>query len=347
MEKKFKILSIDGGGIRGIIPLEVLVNLENELQQLHGPEARLCDCFDLVCGTSTGGIIAIAVALGIPMRHVQALYDNHAKDIFPSKGWRKLINIITKGVFYSRKTLKSLIEKTFYSENNGVPISLDNCNTRVCIPAFDLHSGKMTVYKTKHHKEYVRDYHIPVADIALATSAAPVYFSPYSFEYETIDSNIKRSSKNIVDGGVVANNPSLIGLIEATCCIGKAIHNIQLLSLGTGYVPLVNQTKRIGMSFWLLPFKKFGIYEVMSFGQSENIHNTIKMLHSGVGNENKNLFDYIRLQPRLEEDINLDASDDISIKKLHLIGQELYIDSATKLRMFIEDTVISYKFNQN
>ena len=82
-KRKFKILSIDGGGIRGIIPAKVLYHLEEEAIKKDGADARLCDYFDLVCGTSTGGIIAIGIALGMPAKDILKLYQENAKRIIP------------------------------------------------------------------------------------------------------------------------------------------------------------------------------------------------------------------------------------------------------------------------
>lgn len=78
----FKILSIDGGGIRGIIPAKILALAEQELQRT-GQANRICDYFDLICGTSTGGIIAIGLALGMPASEILSLYRDHAREIFP------------------------------------------------------------------------------------------------------------------------------------------------------------------------------------------------------------------------------------------------------------------------
>lgn len=81
----FKILSIDGGGIRGVIPCQILAELENDIIERDGPDARLCDYFDLIAGTSTGGIIAIGIALGIKAQTILKLYLNHGDEIFPSR----------------------------------------------------------------------------------------------------------------------------------------------------------------------------------------------------------------------------------------------------------------------
>jgi len=111
-EKKFKILSIDGGGMRGIIPAKILCELEEELQKDHGEDARLCDYFDLICGTSTGGIIAIGLALGMSAKEMLNLYIEHGKEIFSHKWFR----LFTKGRFYDQNILKT---KCLYYESGN------------------------------------------------------------------------------------------------------------------------------------------------------------------------------------------------------------------------------------
>ena len=110
-KKKFKILSIDGGGIRGIIPAKILYHLEEEAIKKDGPNARLCDYFDLVCGTSTGGIIAIGIALGMTAKDILKLYQENAGAIFSNKSlWRSLRK---NEPFFSRGALKNILSKHF------------------------------------------------------------------------------------------------------------------------------------------------------------------------------------------------------------------------------------------
>lgn len=166
--EKFKILSIDGGGMRGIIPAKILCELEEELQKKHGEEACLCDYFDLICGTSTGGIIAIGLALGISAKKMLNLYIEHGKEIFSTTLWQRA----RLRTLYNRDVLKAQLQKA-YSDTR-----IDDCRTRICVPTYDLYEGRIHVLKTRHHEQYVRDYHIPAVDVALSTAAAPVYFTP-------------------------------------------------------------------------------------------------------------------------------------------------------------------------
>lgn len=140
-KRKFKILSIDGGGIRGIIPAKVLYHLEEEAIKKDGADARLCDYFDLVCGTSTGGIIAIGIALGMTAKDILKLYQENAKRIFPHKSlWHAFIK---NEPFYSREALEKLLAESFnpfdYRTNDT---RIYHCKTRLCIPTYDLDKGE-------------------------------------------------------------------------------------------------------------------------------------------------------------------------------------------------------------
>ena len=332
---KFKILSIDGGGMRGIIPAKILCELEEELHKRAGADARLCDYFDLICGTSTGGIIAIGLALGMSAKDMLNLYVEHGKEIFSHK-W---IRLFTKGRFYDQTVLKKYLQEAY-----GVA-RLDDCRTRICVPTYDLYRGVIHVLKTRQHKGLARDYHIPAVDAALSTSAAPVYFHPYTFHYTNIDSENMNSAFHHVDGGVFANNPALIGVIEANSCLNVPWEDIELLSLGTGEVLLKEQrlNKRIRTQYWLNPIGGLRLYDLVASAQSINIHNTLAMLQKGIGKTVENRFKYIRIQQPLDRKIDLDATDAESLEILMHIGQELYKLNDTDLKSFIETRIQPYK----
>lgn len=344
-KKKFKILSIDGGGIRGIIPAKILYHLEEEAIKKDGPNARLCDYFDLVCGTSTGGIIAIGIALGMTAKDILKLYQENAGAIFSNKSlWRSLRK---NEPFFSRGALKNILSKHFNSfDYNTNSTRIYHCKTRLCIPTYDLDKGEQHVFKTDHLPNYQRDCHIPVVDAALATAAAPVYFNPYSFEFNDMNSVNQNTYINNVDGGVLANNPALIGLTEATCCIGVPLENIEMLSIGTGTFGLKDSKTdtRKGPLYWLFPTKNkcIRIYEIMSSGQSLYIDNTLKLICNGVGYNNRGRFAYCRIQEKLEEDISMDATDQDSLDRLSRIGQNLYRQKVDLLMPFIENKVEQY-----
>ena len=346
-DNKFRILSIDGGGIRGIIPAKVLYHLEEEVIKKDGPNARLCDYFDLVCGTSTGGIIAIGIALGMTAKEILNLYKGNAKKIFPSKSAVKAF--LVNKPFYDNKALEKLLAQNFNQQDYHNNIArIYHCKTRLCIPAYDLDKGEEHVFKTDHLHNITRDCHIPVVNVALATAAAPVYFSPYSFKYTDMNSVNECSYINNVDGGVLANNPTLIGLTEAVYCLDIPLENIEILSLGTGTFCLKDQAqnKKRGLRYWLFPHKNnLRIYEVMSSGQSIYIDNTMKLMSQGAGHDQKGRFRYIRIQKMLDQNIPMDATDEESLNRLSNIGQELYKSHLDKLKPFIQNKVEPYKHN--
>lgn len=350
MNDKFKILSIDGGGIRGIIPAKILYDLEDLAINKDGPDARLCDYFDLVCGTSTGGIIAIGIALGMTVKEILNLYQEKAIDIFPRK--HLLSSVLRNKSFYDRITLGNILEEKF---NTLCPSSdtarIYDCKTRLCIPSYDLQKGLGHVFKTDHLPNYQCDCHIPATKVALATAAAPVYFEPYNFNYNNINSLNLNSYYDNIDGGVIANNPALIGLTEAVFCMNIPINKIELLSIGTGTYNLKddNQKKKKGVRYWLLPSIKDGIriYELMASGQSVYIDNTLKLMSNGAGNSFLNHFDYHRIQVQLHENIPMDATDKKILDKLVTIGQDLFKQNVDILRPFITQKVQKYNHNVN
>ena len=190
---KFKILSIDGGGIRGVFPAMFLANFEAELKAKGVKNWQVYQNFHLITGTSTGGILAIGLALGFPAQELYDLYLKEAKNIFgKKKGLFKQIKFAS----HERDVLEELIREKFKEVNSeGKDPILKDCKTNVCIPIFDLLHGKPSVLKNDYHPRFTRDYHIPAYQAALATSAAPTYFSPFEAEY--IDLNgINKTFKN-------------------------------------------------------------------------------------------------------------------------------------------------------
>ncbi|NEN24494.1 patatin-like phospholipase family protein [Cryomorpha ignava] len=222
--KPFKILSIDGGGIKGLYSATVLSRLEEKAGRRAG------ECFDMICGTSTGGIIALGVASGEKATDLAKLYSEHGKSIFPTSNYRffryfqSKIQALKQTLFwgkYSAKQLKKQLTNTFKEKKLG---ELDNL---VCIPSFNLTSGLPRVFKFPHKEGgFFMDKEIPLVDAALATSAAPTYLPIHEY-----------NDTMFVDGGVWANNPSLCGLLEALKFFvgdeGKNYTHVELLSIAS------------------------------------------------------------------------------------------------------------------
>lgn len=224
MDKKpFKILSIDGGGIKGLYSATLLARLEEKSGKLAG------ECFDMICGTSTGGLIALGIAIGKPAEEMAKLYSDHGNKIFPTSNYSLIrffqskFHTLRQTLFwgkYSNRALKKVLDSTFGSHKLG------NLNNLVCIPSFNLTSGMPRVFKFPHKEgEFFMDKEVPLTEAALATSAAPTYLPIHEY-----------NDTMFVDGGVWANNPSMCGLLEALkYFVGpdKEYSHVEILSIAS------------------------------------------------------------------------------------------------------------------
>lgn len=244
----YKILSIDGGGIRGLYPATFLANLQDKLESV-----QIYQYFDLIVGTSTGGIIAIALSLGIHPKKIVTLYKDEGKNVFKQEIFRKGI----RRPKYSNIHLVSLLKEIYGEETH-----LKDAKTALCLPSVNINTASPKVFKTPRLPEIFADAVLPCWKVAAATAAAPVFFPAVSV-YED-DAH--------VDGGLWANNPAMVGVTEAIR-IGYSLKQIKLLSIGTGKVNLFKTTKEstnAGILSW-----KDDIFNLMGLTQSESTHNMI------------------------------------------------------------------------
>jgi patatin-like phospholipase/acyl hydrolase len=333
--KKFTILSIDGGGIRGLIPAKLLAELERELLQKE-PGKCLYEHFDLICGTSTGAILAIAIALGIPAADLVKFYKEQARIIFP-KWYLKVLPRTSRAVIstlYSNKKLRKKLEEIYSGANGGTPPLMNDLKTMVCIPVFNGNDGKINVLKTRHHPEYVRDYKLPAHEVALSSASAPIYFPPHTFRFS--NSHGTGTNVNMIDGGIFANNPSLIGILEATEKLGHDFSDLRLLSLGTGegrhIVKKGWRPKNIW--YWLVP--KPRLLDIILDSQSQITGQYTAFLHRIASRKNEG-FEYLRIQHDLGGDtIDLNASDKRDLERLESIGDELAKNNLIKILQFLK-----------
>ena len=224
--KKFKILSIDGGGIKGLYSAKILQLFEESLQKKHNnPNIRIVDHFDLICGTSTGGLIALAISLGKPMNEICDFYEKHGEKIFPSPNsfYRKFVRQTFFKGKYSDNYLKQVLISFFGDHKIGDSQSL------LCIPSYDFTNGTYALFRYDHKEGNLsRHNKLKYVDVALCTSAAPTYFPLAQIKEE--------NNTQFLDGGVWANNPALIGFTEAIrYFVGpdKAYDSIDLLSVAS------------------------------------------------------------------------------------------------------------------
>jgi uncharacterized protein len=332
--KPFKILSIDGGGIRGVFPAKMLTDLEAKLKADGKENWQIYQNFDLICGTSTGGILAIALALGIPAKELHELYLEKANVIFGNKkGFFKQL----KYASHERNALEELIRnKLKQSNSEGKDPVLKDCKTNICIPIYDLFHGQPSVLKNDYHERFTRDFHIPAYQAALATSAAPTFFTPYSSEYTDLN-GISKSFHNKVDGGVVANNPALLGLIEAQEAFKQKLSNIRILSIGTGHQKFSDGAKRDkwGILYWMRKDKKTRLIDLFMQGQSQIVENLISLMQNGIDKERKATpsFVYLRINTELNDTIKIemDETDRDKLLKLSEKGSFEFSNHASEI----------------
>lgn len=324
-ENKFKVLSLDGGGIRGIFPAVILTEIEKDLRNKGREKWQIYQNVDLIFGTSTGGILALALSLGIPAVEIKKLYFENAHNIF-GKGKNLFFSLF--GSTHKRNGLEKLLIDIYKKFNgNKIPL-LKDCKIPVGVSVYDLHRGCPSVLKSMYHDRFKRDPNLPLFKAALSTSSAPTYFDPYSSE-DYIDSDgVNVEFKYKVDGGVWANNPSLIALIEAQKAFNKNLSEINLLSIGTGQSIFVEnkRTKRFGIFYWILNKKK-RIIELFMQGQSQQAENLISLLKNGIDKQEPDNFGYLRLNTLFkneEDSIQMDETDQDRLKQLEHRAIKVY-----------------------
>ena len=211
MSGPFYILSIDGGGFRGLFAAHILRRIEEEWQ------VDWRDQFGLLAGTSTGSILTAGLACGLSARRLAEFYDAYGEEIFSPRLRSRLdvFNLFTSR--YAKARLQARLEETFGG------ITLGEVSVPLILPAVDIGNGCVHVFKSNFHNSFVRDQTVRVSDAVLASCAAPTYFDPHNVQVY-----------QVVDGGLWANNPSLVAAIDAHYRLEIPLENIRLLSVGTG-----------------------------------------------------------------------------------------------------------------
>jgi uncharacterized protein len=286
-----RILSIDGGGIRGIIPAMVLARLEQETGR---PVASL---FDLVAGTSTGGIIALALTMGrdgAPAWSAQdlvELYEKEGQAIFQRSVWHRVFS--AGEVFderYPSEGIEGVLERYFGDAR------LKDALVPVIVPAYDIEARRPFFFKSAYARADAERDH-PLRTVARATSAAPTYFEPLQLD--------TAGPTTLVDGGVFANNPAMCAWAELSS--GGVPADAKVLSLGTGELtrPIHYEDARDwGLLGWAKP-----VLGVVMDGVSDA---TDYQLREMLGPER-----YLRLTRTL--DVGSDDMDDASKRNVHAL----------------------------
>ncbi|MHC1776149.1 MAG: patatin-like phospholipase family protein [Lentimicrobium sp.] len=348
--KKIRILSIDGGGIRGILPGVILTYIEERLMAKEGKDARISDYFDMIAGTSTGGILTCTYLLpgsdsaGKPTkrpkltaRQAVDIYLDRGDDIFRLSMWQKLKS---KGGLADEKYDSTEIEKALNDYFGKTMLSelLKPC----LITSYDIKSRRAHFFNQIDAIESPT-HDFPVKEVARATSAAPTYF-----EVARVKSEFGTPFP-LIDGGVFANNPAMCAYAEARSTVfSKALgdpdktdnpyaKDMIIISIGTGSSSKPYQYEKAkdwGMIEWIQP-----IIDIMMSGNSETVNYQLRKIWETTGTPDN----YIRLEPSLyEAKSDMDDASKENLTALHEAGLKFVTDNE-KLLNSIVDKLIANK----
>ncbi|XP_073103931.1 patatin-like protein 2 [Elaeis guineensis] len=337
--KMVTVLSIDGGGVRGIIPGTILAFLESKLQELDGEDVRLADYFDVIAGTSTGGLVTAMLAAPdennrplFAAKEINDFYLQNCPKIFPKSGKGILGSVASlfgsiTGPKYDGKYLHSKVEQLLGGTR------LHQTLTNVVIPTFDIKLLQPTIFSTfEANKEASKD--ALLSDICISTSAAPTYLPAYYFQTKDVDG--KSRSFNLIDGGVAANNPTLLALNEVTKEIflqnadflpikpvdyGKFL----VLSLGTGSAKQeeklnASKASKWGVLGWLYNNGTTPLIDSFSQASSDMVDIHVSVVFQALHCDN-----YLRIQDDtlMGDTASVDVSSKENLMKLVQIGKQL------------------------
>jgi patatin-like phospholipase/acyl hydrolase len=236
----FRILALDGGGLKGAFTAAALAAWEKQ------SGLRLIEHFDLVAGTSTGGILAIGLGLGLSAEEMLKFYVERGKVIFPITRIRSRFSHTLRHVFvpkYSQQVLLRELRAAFYKGGPPIPLKASKC--RLVIPAYHAVGGASHQFRTPHHPDLTADADTQAAYIALATAAAPTFFAAARIEDMVTETSY-------FDGGVWANSPAMAAIVEAVCFLRIPVERLDVLSVGTTEEPFtVRQLTKAGILRWL------------------------------------------------------------------------------------------------
>jgi|LauGreDrversion4_2_1035121.scaffolds.fasta_scaffold02735_12 hypothetical protein len=299
MSGKFRILSLDGGGLRGLTQLIILKRIEEKTGK------RIHELFDLIIGTSTGAIIAAGLTATknnkpcLTIDKLIDLYFDHGDKIFPTQSnyfKRFLRTVRTLGSSkYKVDGLKGQLEKYFGD------IRLSETIKPIIATSYDVENNEVIMFKTRRTDEF--EYDLSLVDVCLSSTAAPSYFPPHEMNWMGVNGVF-------VDGGIYINNPSMAAVADALRYnYGREdlkIEDIQLLSIGTGIYSkkIKSDSKDWGIAKWAV-----NITGIMMHSTSKSVEYECEQMP----------FDkYLRLQFVLEEKeyIEMDDSRKSTLKEL-------------------------------
>lgn len=306
MTERFQILSLDGGGLRGMFSAAVLARLEDDL------DVRIVDHFDLIAGTSTGGIIALGLGLGMAPREILQFYIEHGPRIFRDRSHLRGLRHLVRSK-YAADPLRMALDEVLGERTFG------ESTKRLVITSYNIGADDVYLFRTPHLPTLMRDWRERAVDVAMATAAAPTYLP-----------GMPLGGTRLVDGGVWANNPAMVALTEAVGPLGHPLDAIRVFSLGTT-TDVRHRSRRLDRG-GLLPWARDAV-EVLMRAQSGS---AIKQVRHLVGAEN-----VLRLNPTVPA--GLLALDKVDADHLvGLAGHESRIASPSFARCLGDHTAPAY-----
>ncbi len=324
MADLIRVLSIDGGGIRGIIPARILTEMEEVSGQ---PIARM---FDLIAGTSTGGILALGLTKpdreGNPQysaRELVKLYQEEGGTIFSRSVWHRIRAVgILAEERYPADGIEKVLDKYFGEAR------FKDALTPLLIPSYEIERRVPFFFKS-HRAKKDPAYDYPMKKVARATSAAPTYFEPLKLEVEGPNGYYA-----LVDGGVFANNPAMCAYVETLTLYPEA-KEIMVVSLGTGELTrslLYSEACGWGLVGWAQ-----NLLSVTFDGVSDTVDYQLRQLLPPRKNRRSR---YFRFQTRLN--VGNDDMDDASqtnLRVLNLLAEELIHQHRKELKALCRQLV--------
>ncbi|MDZ5473882.1 CBASS cGAMP-activated phospholipase [Bacillus sp. 31A1R] len=301
------MLCIDGGGIRGVFAIAILEALENECQQ------PISELFDVIAGTSTGSIIAASICVKKEMGEVLAGYKQYGEKIFTRQAKVGLFKSV-----YSDRYLRRFFQKAFGE------LTLSDIKQPLLIPAVDVTHGKPFVLRSNFGHPDSEDLSIKLWDAVLSSCSAPIYFPPNNINNKYLS----------IDGGLWANNPSLVCITEAIHFFKKEMKDIQILSLGTGQQNIdfsIETEAHWGIRQWMpfhFPSMKVTpkLLDLALHLSSESVSYHCQLL---LGNQ------YLRINEELGKEVPFD--DVRFIEELIELGRQVVKDNKEEVLNFISN----------
>lgn len=335
MPKLTRILSIDGGGIRGILPGQIIVALESILQKkTNNPSARIADFFDMIAGTSTGGILTCLYLCPesrnskrpkYSAKEAVNIYLERGDEIFSISIWQKIRSAggVTDEKFSAKQLENTLSDymKTVRLSNLIKPCLLTSYNIEKRYPHFF----------TQHEAAKKPSYDFFIKDVARATSAAPTYFEAAYIK------SLTGTGYPLVDGGMFANNPALCAYAEARNLTFRGrskkpkASQMAILSLGTAEIKkphIYKKAKNWGLVEWVRP-----VIDILMSGNADTVSYQLKQIYDAVEKPEQ----YLRIDPELHgASPDMDDASEKNLKRLQKAGVMSAATYRRKLEKFAD-----------